>query len=569
MVESQAQLEQSHLDKWQETIDLMRQLFDVPAALLMQVHPNQIEVLIASQNKDNPYEPGEMADLGTGLYCETVMATRELLQVPHALKDPIWQKNPDIALNMFSYLGVPICRPNGDIFGTICVLDQKERTYSKNFHLILGELRKIIEADLRMAEVQDELVQQIEHREKAEIALRRSHEDLEILVRERTLDLEEKNIELGKRIKELQQLKNAVEKSSDTILVFDREENILYTNPAFTDKSGYKSSEVLGKNLSLLWANENDPGAAKDMWEVLSAGHVWKGTILSQHKTGSTYFEEIAISPIGIEWDAPHSYVAVQRDISERIKNQEERERLARSVEEIMKGQALATLTLGLAYELENILHSIYIHGSALSSLLADNSNVAHHVHAILKSGEEAHDLISKLLIVKGPEQQLEETADLAKMVNKIVLDISGKLPENIDLDLNLGEGRFSVQCDKNSVSELLAELVSNSEFAIGEQPGKIDVTLKRVAGKDDTVGSRSSDATSVELIITDNGCGMNQETLRRARDPFFTTRPRTVHRGLGLTIVNHLVNQWEGDLRLESVPTEGTRVRITLPLLD
>ena len=66
----------------------------------MRVLPQEIEVLVSSQTENNPYEPGEKADLETGLYCETVMATRTPLHVPDALDDPEWDANPDIKLNM-------------------------------------------------------------------------------------------------------------------------------------------------------------------------------------------------------------------------------------------------------------------------------------------------------------------------------------------------------------------------------------------------------------------------------------------------------------------------------------
>ena len=67
------------------------------------------------------------AKLNTGLYCETVMATRSPLHVPNALNDPDWKNNPDVELDVISYLGIPLIWPDGSVFGTICVLDGKIR----------------------------------------------------------------------------------------------------------------------------------------------------------------------------------------------------------------------------------------------------------------------------------------------------------------------------------------------------------------------------------------------------------------------------------------------------------
>ncbi|MDB4743390.1 sigma 54-interacting transcriptional regulator [Planctomicrobium sp.] len=143
--------------KWQKTVDLMAAIFDVPAGLIMRVLPTQIEVLLASNSSGNPYKVGEKADLNTGLYCETVMAEQEQLAVPNALDDPQWKDNPDVPLNMISYLGVPLICPDGSVFGTICVLDDHTRNYLPLYNEMLSEFRSIIEQDLQMLEQDSQL----------------------------------------------------------------------------------------------------------------------------------------------------------------------------------------------------------------------------------------------------------------------------------------------------------------------------------------------------------------------------------------------------------------------------
>ncbi|MES2257193.1 MAG: GAF domain-containing sensor histidine kinase [Pseudomonadota bacterium] len=148
----------SFLAKWQDTTNVMADIFDVPAGLIMRVLPEQIEVLVSSHGADNPYEADEKAPLHTGLYCETVMATRALLHVPHALEDPHWQNNPDVALNMISYLGVPLLWSDEQVFGTICVLDSKKRIYQSKYIELLWEIKRNIENDFRLIRQQEQLV---------------------------------------------------------------------------------------------------------------------------------------------------------------------------------------------------------------------------------------------------------------------------------------------------------------------------------------------------------------------------------------------------------------------------
>jgi PAS domain S-box-containing protein len=104
----------------------------------MRVEPPNIKVFVSSETKGNPYEQDEVASLDTGLYCETVMKTRQPLLVPDALRDEQW-----------SYLGVPIIWPDGEVFGTICVLDKKPNEYSELYRKLLQQWRDVLQADLR------------------------------------------------------------------------------------------------------------------------------------------------------------------------------------------------------------------------------------------------------------------------------------------------------------------------------------------------------------------------------------------------------------------------------------
>ncbi|NJP07642.1 MAG: response regulator [Chloroflexaceae bacterium] len=159
------------IPRWQQTVNLMAQMYEVPAGLIMRVHPTQIEVFTASHNDGNPYEPGELANLQTGLYCETVMEQRDQLSVPNALEDPLWDHNPDIALGMICYLGVPLFWPDGTIFGTICVLDRQHREFPSSYKELLWQFKQIIEADLcLMHELQQSEQMRVELQKATEAA---------------------------------------------------------------------------------------------------------------------------------------------------------------------------------------------------------------------------------------------------------------------------------------------------------------------------------------------------------------------------------------------------------------
>ena len=141
----------STLKSWQETLDLLASLIGIPAALIMRLRAPHIEVFVSSAGEGNPYHPGDQEEVwGSGLYCETVLKTQEQLLVPDATGDEVWKDNPDIKLGMISYLGLPLVLPDGNLFGTICVLDTKPNAYSEDTEKVMSKFRSLLESHLEL-----------------------------------------------------------------------------------------------------------------------------------------------------------------------------------------------------------------------------------------------------------------------------------------------------------------------------------------------------------------------------------------------------------------------------------
>lgn len=144
--------------KWQSLIDTAARLANVPSGLIMQLKENTIQVFLKSNTDGNPYKEGEEAQLIYGLYCETVIGTQKKLLIPDARKNDVWKNNnPDVDINMISYLGYPINWPDGKVFGTVCLLDKKENHYNKDFKDLLFQIKQHIESDLNLQYINHDL----------------------------------------------------------------------------------------------------------------------------------------------------------------------------------------------------------------------------------------------------------------------------------------------------------------------------------------------------------------------------------------------------------------------------
>ena len=130
----------------------------VPAALIMRVTKEDIEVFVASKDPKNPYHPGDREHFrNSGLYCETVINTKHPLLVPDALSDPNWKGNPDVKHKMISYLGFPILFPDDTPFGTLCILDGKPNGYSDTIYNLLEKYRDLLQSHLALLYLNTEL----------------------------------------------------------------------------------------------------------------------------------------------------------------------------------------------------------------------------------------------------------------------------------------------------------------------------------------------------------------------------------------------------------------------------
>jgi two-component system sensor histidine kinase/response regulator len=249
---------QAVLTKWQEAVDMMAELVDVPAGLVMRIDGEDIQVLVASHTAGNPYRPGDSERLyGSGLYCETVIKTREELLVPDALRDALWRDNPDIKLDMISYLGVPILWPDGNPFGVICVLDRKDNAYSDLYRRLIKQFRDVMERDLEIV-----------------------HDDAR-----RSLTLagqmtQRLNIELEQRVAERTEqwlgstevLRAVMDGATDAIFVKDLDGRFLLFNRAAANFVGRRTEDVIGKTVADLFGEQTGGTIRRFELEVMRSG---------------------------------------------------------------------------------------------------------------------------------------------------------------------------------------------------------------------------------------------------------------------------------------------------------
>jgi diguanylate cyclase (GGDEF)-like protein/PAS domain S-box-containing protein len=122
---------------------------------------------------------------------------------------------------------------------------------------------------------------------------------------------------------------SAIEQGPVAVIITDKEGNIEYVNSRFSELTGYSSNEMIGENPRLLKSDEHSPEFYKELWDTITSGKVWKGTLHNKKKNGELYWEDTSISPVISNGGNITHFVAVKDDITERRKMEEELKNIA------------------------------------------------------------------------------------------------------------------------------------------------------------------------------------------------------------------------------------------------
>lgn len=221
--------------------------------------------------------------------------------------------------------------------------------------------------------------------------------------------------------------------------------------------------------------------------------------------------------------------------------------------------EVLGRVVSSVAHDFNNLITGVLLYSDLLSKELPPDSHLHRHVQGIRRAGENGAALIQQLLTVAKP--QTDEAGLVAVgLVMSEMHDLLARLAGgNIELVLDQQPGLARIRMSSAQLQRVLLNLVLNARDAMPDG-GRICLTAR--------VRPESS-PPEIELIVEDNGCGMNEEVRAHLCQPFFTTKAHGSGNGLGLFTVRNIVSRSGGDLSVESAPGKGTRIIVHLPVAE
>jgi PAS domain S-box-containing protein len=334
---------------------------------------------------------------------------------------------------------------------------------------------------------------------------------------------------------------------------------IVFANGAFFDLTGYENDEVIGRNCRFLQGPQSDQRTLDEVRKALAEERAVAVDVLNYKKDGTAFWNALFIGPIFDEDGKLLYYFASQMDITERRATQD-------AYLQAQKMEAIGQLTAGMAHDFNNLLQ--VINGNLEVALISlDRPDMARQQleraqRAAMRAGK-----LTQQLLTFARKQRLEPKA---VNINGLVVDFSEMLVRTlggkIELRLDLRPGLPVCMIDPTHLEMALLNVLINARDAMPEG-GEVTVATSIVRGEDRLKVHGLPHGTYISLCVIDHGAGMPPEVLRRATEPFFTTKgPGT---GLGLAMVHGFVQQSQGRLELSSQPGEGTKVTMIFPIAD
>jgi CheY-like chemotaxis protein/two-component sensor histidine kinase len=241
------------------------------------------------------------------------------------------------------------------------------------------------------------------------------------------------------------------------------------------------------------------------------------------------------------------------KDLTERKRAEEEKAQLQAQLQQSQKMESLGTLASGVAHDMNNVLGAVLGLASAHIGTQPYGSPLHQALKTICKAAERGGKMVKSLLALARQHPAEEAKLDLNTILREQVSLLERTTLAKVCLKMNLEAELRPIMGDASALTHAFLNLCVNALDAMPENG-----TL--------TLHTRTIDNDWIEVEVEDNGMGMSKEVLKRATDPFFTTKETGKGTGLGLSMVFSTVEAHGGKMAIDSEPGKGTRVRLRFP---
>jgi PAS domain S-box-containing protein len=413
--------------------------------------------------------------------------------------------------------------------------------------------------------------------------LRRTHDELEARVKERTVELNEAVADLEEEIAERHRVeqelrvseerwRNLSELSSDmsyaVVVEPDGSLTLEWITQAVSRITGYSIDEINQRG----WRSLLHPEDADKMESHLSPAlegetPAVEGRIIA--RDGAIRWLSVHVKGARSPVDGKLRVLGAIRDITEARQAEEAQRHLETQLQQAQKLESLGILAGGIAHDFNNLLAVILSSETLASSDAQAGSRQAKQLARIRSAAKHAEALTQQMLTYSGRASVSLKSLDLSELVEEMRELLEASTSKKCQMEISLEPDGTMVEGDSTQLRQVIMNLVTNASDSLQNRPGRVVVRTGRTSvDAEDLAGSVGHADVSagdyVYLQVADTGVGMKEEVSGRIFEPYFSTK--LSGRGLGLATVLGIVRGHRGAIKLVTEPGHGTTFRVLLP---
>jgi PAS domain S-box-containing protein len=257
-------------------------------------------------------------------------------------------------------------------------------------------------------------------------------------------------------------------------------------------------------------------------------------------------------------------FVYIAHDITDKRKLEEE-------LFQAQKMEAIGTLAGGIAHDFNNILAAILGYAELAKMELPDGSNARADIEQVVIAGNRATELVKQILTFSRKSEYRKQPLRIYLLVKEAVKMLRSSLPTSISISTDIDDKSGLVLADPSNVQQIVFNLCTNAAHAIGGRQGRIGISLKQVLLTAEELTDRPpclKPGPFIILSVEDDGAGMDERTMSRIFDPYFTTKEQGAGTGLGLAVTHGVVEDCKGFIEVASELGKGSVFHVFLPVL-
>lgn len=354
---------------------------------------------------------------------------------------------------------------------------------------------------------------------------------------------------------------------ADPVFVKDEQRRFVLVNEAFCALIGCTKERLLGQDDdSMLPCGQVEIFKKVDA-ELFATGKKSKNIeTISEISTGAVR-NIITHKTRYVDPDGKMFLVGLINDITEHLQSEREKESLTDQLRQSQKMEAVGRLAGGVAHDFNNLLMVILGNIEMCQEQVGKDSAIREQLDEAMNAARRSVDITKQLLAFARKQTVQPKVLDLNDTIGDMLRLLQRLIGEDIRLTWRPAANLWNVKIDPTQINQILANLSVNARDAI-TNVGEIILETHNVRIDADYCAqhAEATPGAYVMLLFSDDGCGMDAETLAKVFEPFFTTKKVGQGTGLGLATVYGIVKQNQGFVNLYSELGKGTTFRIYLP---